>query len=57
MFAGLIVMLVGLAIAAAASLHLPGYWTPVLVGAALFLVGALRRLTKGDRSPEDPPRR
>ena len=57
MFAGLIVMLVGLAIAAAAALRLPGYWTPVLVGAALFMVGALRRLAGGDRSSEDSRRR
>ncbi len=53
MFAGLIVMLIGLAVAGAVALHIPGYWTPVFVGAALFLVGALRRATRGDRSPED----
>ena len=57
MLAGLIVMLIGLAIAVAAALRLPGYWTPVLVGAALFLVGALRRLTVSDRSSADPGRR
>ncbi len=53
MFAGLIVILVGLAVAAAASLHIPGYWTPVLVGVVLFLVGALRRATRSDRPPAD----
>jgi len=57
MFAGLIVMLIGVAVAAATALHIPGYWTPVLVGAVLFLVGAARRATRGDRPPEDPGRR
>ena len=57
MLAGLIVMLIGLAVAAAATLHIPGYWTPVLVGAALFLVGALRWATRGDRSSDDAGRR
>ena len=57
MLAGLIVMLIGLAVAAAVTLHIPGYWTPVLVGAALFLVGALRRATRGNRSSDDTGRR
>jgi hypothetical protein len=57
MLAGLIVMLIGLAVAVAATLHLPGYWTPVFVGAALFLVGALRRATGGGRSSDDTERR
>jgi hypothetical protein len=30
-----------LAVALAATLRIPGYWTPALVGAVLFLVGAL----------------
>ena len=49
MFAGLIVLLVGLAVALAATLRIPGYWTPALVGAVLFLVGALRWAIRGDR--------
>jgi uncharacterized membrane protein YiaA len=57
MFAGLIVMLIGLAVAAATALHIPGYWTPVLVGAVLFLVGALRRAAGRDRPPDDTVRR
>ena len=43
MLAGLIVALVGLASVPAATLEIPRYWTPVLVGTALFLIGALRR--------------
>ncbi len=57
MLAGLIVILVGIALVVAASLQIPGYWTPVLVGAALFLVGAMRRATGGDRRSENAPRR
>jgi ribose/xylose/arabinose/galactoside ABC-type transport system permease subunit len=56
MFAGLIVMLIGLAVAGATALHIPGYWTPVLVGAVLFLVGALRQATQGNRPPADAER-
>ena len=54
MFAGLIVMLVGLAVVVMRSLALPGYWTPVVVGAVLFLIGAARRATR-DRG-DSPPR-
>lgn len=54
MLAGLIVFLIGLALALRASLDIPSYWTPVLVGAALFLVGAVRRLAAGDH---EGPRR
>jgi xanthine/uracil permease len=54
MFAGVIVMLVGLAVVAMRTLELPGYWTPVVVGAVLFLIGAARRLT-GSRD-DSPPR-
>ena len=53
MFAGLIVMLVGLAVVVMRSLALPGYWTPVVVGAVLFLIGAAWRATRvrGDSPP------
>jgi hypothetical protein len=57
MVAGLIVLIVGLAVALAATLRIPGYWTPALVGAVLFLVGALRWAIGGDRaSTGTPPR-
>jgi hypothetical protein len=54
MFAGAIVMLVGLAVVAMRTLALPGYWTPVVVGAVLFLIGGVRRAI-GSRD-ELPPR-
>ena len=57
MLAGLIVLLVGLAVALAATLRIPGYWTPALVGAVLFLVGALRWAMRGDRRSSDTERR
>jgi xanthine/uracil permease len=53
MFAGLIVMLVGLAVVVMRTIQLPGYWTPVVVGAVLFLIGAARRMV---RRRDDPPR-
>ena len=54
MFAGLIVMLVGLAVVVMRTLALPGYWTPVVVGAVLFVIGAAQRATR-DRG-DAPPR-
>ena len=53
MFAGLIVMLIGLAVVVMRTVELPPYWTPVVVGAVLFLIGAARRAI---REREDPPR-
>ena len=41
MTAGAIVTIVGLGIVLIKTLRLPGYWTPVIVGVALFLAGAI----------------
>ena len=41
MLAGAIVTIVGLGIVIMKTLHLPGYWTPVIVGVALFAAGAI----------------
>ena len=57
MWAGLLLLIVGLAVALAATLRIPGYWTPALVGAVLFLVGALRWAVRGGRSSTGPPPR
>ena len=54
MFAGLIVMLIGLAVAVMRTLELPSYWTAVVVGAVLFLIGAARRAIRP--RDESPPR-
>jgi xanthine/uracil permease len=54
MFAGLIVMLVGLAVVVMRTVEIPRYWTPVVVGAVLFLIGAARHAIR-DRS-DSPPR-
>jgi xanthine/uracil permease len=51
MFAGLIVMLIGLAVVIMRTVELPPYWTPVVVGAVLFLIGAARRATRGQDAP------
>jgi hypothetical protein len=51
MTAGLIVIGVGLIIVAVRELHIPRLWIPVIVGAALFLAGALRWLTT-ERRPK-----
>jgi hypothetical protein len=41
MTAGAIVTVVGLGIVLVKTLHLPAYWTPVIVGVALFAAGAI----------------
>jgi hypothetical protein len=52
MFAGLIVALVGLALALTTALEIPRYWTTALIGAALFLIGAVRWAIVGrDQAP------
>ena len=53
MFAGLIVMLIGLAVVLMRSFEVPGHWTPVVVGAVLFVIGAARRAI---RARDDSPR-
>jgi hypothetical protein len=54
MFAGLIVMLIGLAVVIMRTVEVPSYWTPVAVGAVLFLIGAARRAMRGQ--DDSPPR-
>jgi hypothetical protein len=41
MTAGAIVTIVGLGIVIMRTFHLPGYWTPVIVGLGLFAAGAI----------------
>ena len=41
MTAGAIVTMIGLAIVLIKTLRLPGYWTPVIVGLALFAAGVI----------------
>ena len=48
MFAGVIVTLIGLAIALRVTLEVPRHWTVFMVGVALILVAAVRRWM-GDR--------
>ena len=52
MFAGLIVMLIGLAVVVMRSFQLPPQWTAVVVGAVLFLVGAARRAMRRREPPD-----
>lgn len=51
MTAGLIVIVVGLLVVVIRELHVPRIWVPVIVGAVLFLAGALRWLTT-ERGPK-----
>ena len=48
MTAGAIVTIVGLGIVLIRTLNLPGYWTPVIVGLALFTAGAIVWATSRD---------
>ena len=41
MMAGAIVTIVGTGIVLIKTLHLPAYWTPLIVGVALFVAGAI----------------
>ena len=48
MTAGAIVTIVGLGIVIMRTLHLPGYWTPVIVGVGLFTAGVIVWATTKD---------
>ncbi len=45
-FAGVVVLLVGLTIALFKEFNLPRYWIPAVIGAALILTGVVVRGTK-----------
>ena len=47
MLAGLIVTLIGLFIVVRHEMGIPSYWTPLLVGIALLLGGAIWSLLRG----------
>ena len=49
MLAGLIVTLVGLAVALTHTFEMPGHWTTVAVGVALLVAGAVRAALGGRR--------
>lgn len=51
MLAGVIVTIVGLAVAAMHTLDIPGYWTTLAVGIALLAGGAIRALIGRRREP------
>jgi hypothetical protein len=48
MTAGAIVTIVGLGIVLMRTLHLPPYWTPVIVGVGLLVAGAIVWATSKD---------
>jgi len=54
MFAGLIVIAVGVAAALREAFHLPGYWTTIAVGVALLSAGLLCARGSG-RGPDSAP--
>ena len=41
-WAGILVILIGLGIAAFRAFRIPGYWIPVMIGVVLLVVGAWR---------------
>jgi hypothetical protein len=49
MTAGAIVTIIGLGIVVMKTLRLPGYWTPVIVGVALFAAGFIVWAMSRDR--------
>lgn len=58
MCAGLVVTFVGLAIGLMATYEIPGHWTTAVVGVAVLLGGALRRMLARSEAAErgQPPR-
>jgi hypothetical protein len=54
MLAGVIVTLVGLAVALTHTLEIPRHWTTVAVGVALLAAGAVRAALR-DRRPDAGP--
>ena len=51
LLAGLIVTtLVGLFVVLRHELHIPSYWTPLLVGVALLIVGVIQSVLSGKAS-------
>lgn len=53
MAAGAIVTLIGLMIAISATFEVPRHWTVFMVGVALLVAGAVRRIL-GDRRADTP---
>jgi len=51
LLAGLIVTLVGLFVVLRHELRIPSYWTPLLVGVALLIVGVIQSVLSGKASP------
>jgi hypothetical protein len=55
MWAGGLVMLIGLAVVLVRAVEMPPQWAPVAVGAVLFLIGAARRAAAAGRDPAPGP--
>ena len=51
LLAGLIVTLVGLFVVLRNELRIPSYWTPLLVGIALLIVGVIQSMMSRKASP------
>lgn len=49
--AGVIVTVVGLAVAMMHTFNIPGYWTTLVVGIGLLIAGAIRAAGRGRRHP------
>jgi len=47
MMAGLILTVIGSGIVLIRAFQVPGYWIPLLIGVALLLIGAIRRVRPG----------
>ena len=51
LLAGVIVTVVGLAVAMMHTFNIPGYWTTLVVGIGLLVGGAIRAAVHGRRDP------